>query len=168
MSRKSLGMLTIGAALVALAAAPTLAGPGWHGPRHGGPMGGPHPLHGIADALDLTDAQREQIRGIWESHLEGELGEVLAQLRDAHDTVRDLVHDANATDEQVAQAARAATEPAIRAAVLRHNMVLEIDALLTPEQREKAAMLREMRDERREARREARREGRRGARRGGF
>lgn len=69
-------------------------GPGMRGGRHGGPMG---MLRGLRD-VDLTEAQRTQIRGILESKRDS--------FKQVHDQMRELgraKHEGTMTAEQEAQ-----------------------------------------------------------------
>jgi Spy/CpxP family protein refolding chaperone len=123
-----------------------------YGRRGGGPGGPGGPGHGmarLADELDLSEEQREQVRGILKSYHEGELGETMEAMREAREGLRDVVHDSSATEDQVREAVAPIATLEEKLALLQHQVSLEIDAVLTEEQRAKAAELREQRPERR-------------------
>lgn len=109
-------------------------GPG--GPRFGpgGPLG---PIALPLRALDLSDAQREQVRGVMQSHRAAftEIGERQRQARSA----LDAAIQADAVDESAIRA-RAAEVAAVDAdaAVLRARVRQEVFSLLTAEQQTKA------------------------------
>lgn len=114
---------------------------------------GPHAGRGhgarLAEALDLTDDQRAQMRTITEKYRGGDAGERLDDLREARGQLRRLIHDASASDAQVRDAAKEMSAAEALVSVDRHRMAVEIDGLLTDEQRAKAAELRQRRQERR-------------------
>jgi len=122
-------------------------GPG--GPRGPGGPGGPGGLMGglLGElgpglrALELTDAQREQIRGIATSH-EAEFREIGERLRTAHQGVEALV-TADAVDETAIRA-RSGEVAAVEAdaAVMRARVHQEVFGVLTAEQQAKARDLR--------------------------
>ena len=120
--------------------------------------GGRGPFGGALRHLDLTDAQRTEIRSVVREHREGgaelrrELMAALAQLRDA--TSGEVVNETTIR-ALAAAAAPLQADAAVRRA--QHNAA--VLALLTADQR---TQLREMRENARENRR-ARRQGRRGA-----
>ena len=132
-------------------------GPG--GP--GGPMGLLGELGPGLRALELTDAQREQIRGIAKTH-EPEFREVGQRLRAAHEGVNALI-TADAVDEAAIRA-RSGELAAIEAdaAVMRAKVYQEVFSLLTAEQQAKARELRAQMQERMKQRMEGRRERRPG------
>ena len=134
---------------------PQRGGRGWHGPSgRGGMMGGRGSgleLRG----LNLTDAQREQIRTLTERH-RAETQAAHTRLRNALEAQRKAA-EKTPVDEQVIRSATqelvdAQTELAIERAKLR----ADVFALLTPEQQEQAARLRAEREARRSQMRERR------------
>lgn len=144
---------------------------GHHGGHHGhwgmgGFLGGfgPGPMHHLG-ALDLTDAQRDTIEGIFDTHRD--------DLRAGFDVMREIrtelatATDPESFDETAARALmpRLATAEADLAST-RAVMFQEIQGVLTDEQRATLAALREERQANRELRREERgdRPGRRGGR----
>lgn len=116
-----------------------MGGPGMRGGRGGpgGQMGIPGPgLRG----LDLSDAQREQVRGVMESHkAEFEaVGKALAERRKAlHDAITADVIDEALIRQSVAAAAAVQADEA----VLQAKVHAEIFGLLTAEQQQKARTL---------------------------
>jgi protein CpxP len=90
--------------------------------------------------LELTDAQREQLRGVMQSH-QAEFREIGDRLRTAHEALRAAV-TADAVDEPAIRA-RSADVAAIQAdaAVLRARVHQEVFSLLTAEQQAKAREL---------------------------
>ena len=118
-----------------------MMGPGGPGMR-GGPGGGPGGMFGPElRALELTDAQREQVKAIMESHREGQKAE-----REKMMTARKALHDAIAADAFDEAAIRAAAGAVAAldadAAVLQARVHAEVFAILTPEQAKKAKALR--------------------------
>lgn len=108
-------------------------GPG--GPGFGLGPGGPIALP--LRALDLSDAQREQVRGVMQSHQAAfkEIGDRMRQARQA----LDATIQADTVDEAAIRA-RAAEVAAVDAdaAVLRARIRQEVYGLLTAEQQTKA------------------------------
>ena len=149
--------------------------PGMHrrGPGPGGPdgFGGPGGPGGSMSllgefgpalrALELTDAQREQIRGIAKTH-EAEFREIGERLRTAHESVNALV-TADTVDEAAIRA-RSGELGAVEAdaAVMRARVHQEVFSVLTAEQQAKAKQLRAQMQERSKQRMEYRKERRPG------
>lgn len=166
-----------GAALVAsLSVAPVLAqsGPPPDGPRArrmapGGPGGGAWgPMANLARgwrALDLSDGQREQVRGIMEAR-RAEFAAIGERLRTARRGLDALV-TAEVVDEAAIRA-KSADIAAVEAdaAVLRARVHQEVFSVLTAEQQAKARELRAERDKRLQDR-AARNQERRGQRKPG-
>ena len=149
--------LTVGLAGAA-AAQPGPGGPG-RGPFDGGGPGGPGgpggsggpgrmgPLGGLLGlhpelplpALNLTDAQREQVRAILQGHREE--GQALMQRgQTALETLR-KVTDVTVDEGAAAQQGQALGAAIADAAVLRSRVRGEITAILTPEQQAEAAKI---------------------------
>ncbi|MDH4066895.1 MAG: Spy/CpxP family protein refolding chaperone [Acidobacteriota bacterium] len=143
-------------ALSGLAITPLLAqdgpppGPGMRRMGPGGPGFGPGPRGGMGllgdlgrglRELNLTDGQREQLRGVLQSH-EAEFRQLGDRLREARQGMESLV-TADGMDEPAirAKAADLATAEA-DAAVLRARLHQEAFSLLTSEQQAKAKELR--------------------------
>ena len=145
--------------------------PGTHRRGPGGPggFGGPGgPLGLLGDlglglrALELTDAQREQIRAIAKTN-EAAFREIGDRLRTAHEGVNALV-TADTVDEAAIRA-RSGEVAAVEAdaAVMRAKVYQEVFSVLTAEQQAKAKELRAQMQERmkqRAAERKERRPGR--------
>jgi len=130
-------------ALGALAVAPaTLAARGGGG-RHGQARG-----ERLAEELGLSPEQRTQMRSIMDKYRSGAMGDHLRDLRQARADLRTAIHDVKATDAQVQDAARSVASHQAFVAVERHRMAIEMDRILTPEQKAKAAELRQQRRER--------------------
>ncbi len=124
-------------------------GPGRRGRgMRGGPGGGPIGLMGIGmRELELTDAQREQIRGVAESHREqfkGTAEALMKARKELHDVITSGSGDEAAIREKAAAVAKVEADAAVSQAKL-HNEVFQI---LTPEQQQKARELRSLRDKR--------------------
>jgi protein CpxP len=92
-------------------------------------------------ALDITDAQRQQIRGIVDAR-EAELKDIGDRMRAAHEGMNALV-TADTVDEAAIRA-RSADVAAVQAdaAVLRARVRQEVFSILTAEQQAKAKELR--------------------------
>lgn len=110
-----------------------------------------------AGQLDLTDAQREQIRNVLQGHRD-EQRQIAQRLRDARKQLDDAV--ASTAFDEAAIRARSADVGAVQAdaAVLRAKVRGEIWSLLTAEQQQKATELRAKRAERRQQRLEQRKQ----------
>lgn len=134
---------------VALAQAPAPGGPGVHGPGRGG-RGGPGADVGLR-GVDLTDAQRDQVRAIHESH-RSEFDAARTKLRDAHRAFAEAT--GAATIDEAAIRARSAEVAAAMAdeAILRAKVRAEVFAILTPEQQQKANEVRSSMPQRRQRR----------------
>jgi len=146
-------------------APPQGGGPGMHRRGPGGGGGGPMGLLGDFGrglrALELTDAQREQIRGIAKAR-ETEFRATGDRLRTARQGVDALI-TADTVDEAAIRAKSgelAAVEA--DAAVLRAKVHQEVWSVLTDEQQAKAKELRAQRETRMKERAEKRQERRPG------
>ena len=138
-------------------------------PRHGmGPMGLGHMmgegpgmmLPMVLKGLDLTDAQRDQIRSILEARRAAN-EPLMERARTAREALQQAMQ-AQPVDEATIRA-RSADLGAVEAdlAIARAQVQAEITAVLTDEQKAELAKMREERNERMENRREWMR-GRRG------
>lgn len=103
--------------------------------------------------LNLTDAQRQQVRGIMQQHQQ-EFEAIGARLRTAMEAVR-VAGEAETLDESALRA-RVAERVAVEAdaAVLRARVRGEVWALLTPAQQQQARAERQQRDQRQQERRQ--------------
>lgn len=124
-----------------------MMGPGGPGMR-GGPGGGPGGMFGPElRALDLTDAQRQQVRTIMESHRD-EQKAIGDRMQAARKALRTAV-TADVPDENAIRAAAAEIGTVEGdAAVLQAKIHAEVFAILTPEQVKKAKELRSERESR--------------------
>ena len=117
-----------------------MMGPGGPGMR-GGP-GGPGGMFGLPmRELNLTDAQREQVRTIMESHRDAQkaIGDRMQAARKAlHESVAADAFDENAIRAKAAEVGAVEAD----AAVLQAKIHGEVIAILTPEQVKKAKELR--------------------------
>jgi Spy/CpxP family protein refolding chaperone len=127
-------------------------GPGPMGPMgrgRGGP-GGPMGMFGPGlQELGLSDAQRDQVRAIHESHRD-EFQQLAEKVRTAREGLTALI-EAETIDEAAIRA-KAADVAAAEAdvAILNAKVRAEVfSSVLTPEQQQKARELRAQRDERR-------------------
>jgi Spy/CpxP family protein refolding chaperone len=120
------------AALTLVGTAPAAAGPG---------RGRGEAARRIARELDLTVEQREQIREIFRAHWQAGLDDLIRENRDVRRGLARLIHDPGASDSEIRAAVRAAGEPAEDLAVARHRLALDIQDVLTPEQRRRAREL---------------------------
>jgi Spy/CpxP family protein refolding chaperone len=120
-------------------------GAGMMGPgpgMRGGPGGGPFGMIGQElRMLDLSDAQRQQVRAILDSHKDE-----LKGIGDRMQTARKALHDAITADavDETAIRTKAADVALVDAdaAVLHAKMHAAVFAVLTPEQQQKAKELR--------------------------
>jgi Spy/CpxP family protein refolding chaperone len=111
-------------------------GPGF-GPGPGGPLGD---LGFALRQLELTDTQREQVRGVMQAH-QAEFKELGDRMRTAREAL-DAAISADTIDESAIRG-RSAEWAAVEAdgAVLRARVRQEVFGLLTPEQQAKAKEL---------------------------
>lgn len=155
MAKAAAGAVSLG--LVAVLTVPVLAqGPEGrtHG-RRGAGIGRMAPgVHGLPlRQLELTDAQREQVRGIVSARSADfkAIGERLRTAREAqHAAVTRVPVDENEVRARVGEAAAIEAE----AAVLRARVHEQIYQVLTPEQQQKAKTLQAERQKRRAERQE--------------
>jgi len=148
------------AAVLAFAGGTALAGPRHDGPRmaHGGGMdgefgmggGGMHPrmFERMASELGLSDAQRQSIRGLYES-----ARPAMQQRREQARANAELLRKTEPGDKDyqavVARVSRTAGELAAAAISDGAQLRAQVWGVLTPEQRVKAQQLGEQRQQRR-------------------
>jgi len=114
------------------------------GPMRGG-RGGLMGLHLALGQLGLTDAQRDQIKKILDSHKD-EAQAFATEAQPAHEALRNAVE---ANDVGAIQAASTALASVIaKGAVLRAKVHAEVFAVLTDEQKAKAKALRDRTEQR--------------------
>jgi Spy/CpxP family protein refolding chaperone len=118
--------------------------------RHGGGRIGER-LEKLADALELTDGQRAQIREIVQSH-RTELRDRFRAVAVAHAAVTREVLAEELDRNALHEAAAAHSAPVEAAAAEVAEVLAEVRAVLTPEQRERLREHRESWAERRQAR----------------
>jgi Spy/CpxP family protein refolding chaperone len=80
-----------------------------------------------------------QVRAISDKYNDGALGKSMDQARQARGVLMRTVHDVNATETQVREAAANVALAESESAVAHHRMAVEISALLTADQRAKLA-----------------------------
>jgi periplasmic protein CpxP/Spy len=129
-----------GGGALAMAQPPQGGGPGIGGPGRGGHGGGPRGFGGPMGDLglrgvDLTDAQKEQLRSIMESHKQ-EFEQVRTKLREAQQGLATAV-DAQTVDEATIRARSTTLATALAdEAILRAKVRGEVQGILTAEQRQ--------------------------------
>ncbi len=142
MTKLAAGLCSLG--VVALLAAPLMAqGPDGRGGRGHGGMRGPMgrgmqglPLRG----LDLTDAQREQVRGIVSAR-EADFKAIGDRLRAAHEAQRQAVTRVPVDENEIRARVSDASAVEADAAILRARIHEQVYQVLTPEQQAKAKTL---------------------------
>lgn len=150
----------VAAAAVVLVGALSAVGYAQQGQGQGrgfGPRGrgmGPMGRLGIAAGqLDLTDAQRQQIRGIVENHRQ-EMQQLGERTRTARQALRQATETEPFNENAVRTASAGLSEVMADGAVLRAKVRAEVMQVLTPEQRAKAAELKARAAERQEQRKQ--------------
>lgn len=145
--------LTAGAALLVTGLATGAIAQGGRGPRGEGyrglGMGGGR----MAAELNLTDAQREQVRDVHQRH-EAELKEARTKVMAARDAHRKAAQAIPVDEAQIRAMSQALAEAQADMTVLRARVHSEVFALLTPEQQAKAKELRAQRETRMKERRD--------------
>ena len=129
------------------------------GPRGGGPFGrrggGPGPMGGglpLAE-LNLTEAQREQVRGIRERNSE-QVQALAARLAEAADKQRQAIETLPVNETLITSATQDMTQAQVDVAIQGARLNSEIWSVLTPEQQMQLTTLRAERKARLEARRQ--------------
>jgi len=130
---------------------PLLGGQGVHGPQQGprGAKGGPQGLPLMA-FLAITPVQDKAIETIQEQHRMAQAGKRKA-LGDKEATLRHGLEDPALTETQVRALAGAVAEARLQLVLEERAMFMEIQGVLTPEQKAKAQRLRVKLDKEREA-----------------
>ena len=124
-------------------------GPGPGGPRGRGPGG---PRAGLAlRALDLTDAQREQVRQLTQQHRQTRA--LVERAKAGREAQRQAVEAIPFSEEQIRAAMQALAEAQAELAVQQARLQSDIYALLTPEQQQRLQKMREEREGRAKGRR---------------
>ena len=140
---RSFTLIAVIAALVATGTA-YAQGPGAGGQRGRGP-GGPGGFRPGAGALlrglDLTDAQRQQVRQLMQQHREQTRG-LAGRFQQAQDARRHAVEAVPVDEARIRTAMQQVAEAQTELAVLEAKLQSDIHALLTPEQQQRAQQLR--------------------------
>lgn len=111
-------------------------GPGGPGGRMGGPGGpGGGGLPGLRE-LDLTDAQKEQIRTIQQSHRD-EMQQIGERTRTAQRAIDEAANGATVNEAAIRSQSTALAAAIADSAILRAKVNAEIFNVLTAEQRQK-------------------------------
>jgi len=130
--------------LVGTVAAQDTGGPRMQ-PRHGhggpgGPGGPPDPVLGalgvVMHELDLTDSQRQQIRGIVETEVQAEMGAQVRAFADARHALEATIWKPDVTDEAVAAAAQQVSAAAETLATSRLRLARQVLPLLDADQQQ--------------------------------
>jgi len=129
-------VLVIGAAVI-LAVAVALA-QGMHG--HGGPGGFEHMLGYYSDALDLSSAQQDQIKAIWQKEKPA-LQPLMQQMKQFHTQMNQLDQSGTFDEAKVRALATQQSQTMIEMAVQHARIKSEMLQVLTPDQKTKFAQL---------------------------
>jgi Spy/CpxP family protein refolding chaperone len=140
--------------------------PGAGGPRGRGRGGFGHPAGIGLRALDLTDAQRQQVRQMMEQHREQNRA-LFERVRKAEAARQQAVEAIPVNEAQIRSAMQELGEAQTEMAIQQARLNSEIQTLLTPEQQKKAQELRAAREARMKQRREQRQQQRQDQRRQG-
>jgi periplasmic protein CpxP/Spy len=155
MNKRSLAAITIAATVLTGGAVTTMAQPpqgGPGGPRAGrmGPGGpGRFGMPGLR-AVDLTDAQKDQIKTISESHRD-EMRQVGERLREAQRALDVATESGTVNEADIRSKSTALASAMADGAILRAKVNAEILNVLTPEQQQKLQEFRSQMQERRKA-----------------
>jgi periplasmic protein CpxP/Spy len=147
--------LATGVALVALLATSVAYAQGPHGGGRGGRGFGPGAPGLMLNELNLTDAQRQQVREIRDRNREQtqavarRLGELAAKQRQAIETIP-------VNETLITSATQDLTQAQVEMAIHEARLNADVWAVLTPEQQAKATKLRAERKARMEQRRQER------------
>ena len=133
------GTVLVGTAAAPVAPAQRVSQTFNDGPAPDGRRG--PPLRMLAVALDLTDAQQDQIKAIFEGH-RPEFEQLKTRARTAQTAVRTAIEADEVNEQAIRSAVTARAQVEADGAVLKAKMRKEVQALLTPEQRTKADALR--------------------------
>ena len=122
-----------GGTAVSFAQAPGRRGPGLEGPQRG-VRGGPRVNLGLR-GVQLTDAQREQVQAIMQSH-RTELDTARMALREAHRAFAEATRAETVDEGAIRERSTAVANAMAAQAILRAKVRSEVHALLTAEQQE--------------------------------
>ena len=129
-------VLVIGAAVI-LAVAVALA-QGMHG--HGGRGGFEHMLGYYSDALDLSSAQQDQIKAIWQKEKPA-LQPLMQQMKQFHSQMNQFDQSGTFDEAKVRALATQQSQTMIELAVQHARIKSEMLQVLTPDQKTKFAQL---------------------------
>jgi protein CpxP len=153
---RSRGLMIIGAFALAVGLGSAVYAQG-DGPRHRGGFGfdGPRGAGLPLGALNLTDAQREQVKTVMQQH-RNEMQAARKQLGDAFDAQRKAVETIPVNEGLIRSTSQTLATAQADLAVLRARVHSEIWSVLTPEQQAKAKELKSQREARMKERRQQR------------
>ncbi|MFZ1919121.1 MAG: Spy/CpxP family protein refolding chaperone [Terriglobales bacterium] len=129
-------VLSIGAALLLGVAVLFAQGP--HG--HGGPGGFDHMLGFYADALDLTSAQQDQIKAVWQKE-KPTIKPLMQQMHQNHAAMNALVENGAFDEAKVQALATQHAQTAVALEVEHARMKSEMLQVLTADQKTKYQQL---------------------------
>lgn len=154
-SFRTTAALTAAAAVLAVGLGTAVLAQGPGGTRRGpGGLGrGMFPL----GQLELTDAQREQVRQVMQRHGE-DRQEVGKRLRTAHEAQREAIETVPVNEALIRSTSQALAAAQTDMALLQARIHSDIWNLLTPDQQAKAKELKANRETRRKQRAEGRRQ----------
>jgi Spy/CpxP family protein refolding chaperone len=101
------------------------------------------PMKMLALALDLTDAQQEQIKAIFDGH-RPDFDDIRNRARTARQAVRQAVVSDEVNEQAIRSAVTARAQVEADGAILRARIRKEVQAVLTPEQRANAEAFRKV------------------------
>jgi protein CpxP len=132
------------AAVVTLAVVGVFA-QGMHG--HGGPGGFEHMLGFYADYLDLSSAQQDQIKAIWQKE-KPTLQPLMQQMKQFHSQMNQLEQGGTFDEAKVRALAGQQSQTMVEMAVQRARIKSEMLQVLTPDQKAKFAAFQAKREQR--------------------
>ncbi len=139
MSNRTRVLAIAGALVLALAVAGAALAQGMHhGMGHGFDFD--HMLNYYADALDLTSAQQDQIKGIWAKE-KPTLEPLMHQMHQFHGDLEKLTDNGTFDEAKVRALATQQSQTMIELAVQHARIKSEMMQVLTPDQKTKFAQL---------------------------
>jgi len=115
---------------------PRANGPG--GP--GGPGGPPDPVMGLAGRilrdLDLSDAQKTQVRSVVRTHVDNDLKPLVQDFGEARHQLENLVWNPAASDKDIAQATDSLSQASLALEKGRHRLAADLLGVLTKSQQQ--------------------------------
>ena|ERR1700739_185128 len=143
-------MKSIRTTVLVIAAAATLAvagvfAQGMHG--HGGPGGFEHMLGFHSDYLDLSSAQQDQIKAIWQKEKPG-LAPLMQQMKQFHSQMDQLTQSGAFDETKVRALAAQQSQTMVELAVQHARIKSEMLQVLTPDQKTKFAQFQAKREQR--------------------